>query len=642
MRSLVPFLITGIVTGSLYGLAGIGLVLTYRTSGVMNFGHGAVAAAAAYLFYTVHVTHGLAWPLAVIVTIAGFGVCVGYGTERLTRGLGNLSQAVAIVATVGLMLGIQGLLFVQYGASTRDFPEFLPGGGFTVSGVNVSWSQVISIAVASGSTLGLYLYLRRSRTGVAMRAVVENPTLISLSGEFPTRVRTTAWMIGSAFAALSGILLAPTLGLDATLLTLLVVQAFGACAIGTFSNLPLTYAGGILVGILSSVATKYASSGLLSGLPSSMPFLVLLVVLLFVPPKRFPQPRAAVQVSRPPRPALTRAGMSGRLVGLVVLLVVPVVVGTKLPVWITGLTYAVLFGSLALLVWTSGQISLCHMAFAAVGATTMGHLSGVVPWPLALLLAGLATVPVGALVAVPALRLSGIYLALATLGFGILMQNVVFNTGLMFGPRLVATASRPQIRFVEGTSDTGLYYVTLIVAVSAWVLLSCVSRGRLGRLLRAMAETPTMLTTHGLGVNTMRLLVFCTSACLAGIAGALIVTQFGSVSSVGFGPIQSLLLLVVLALCGTGLFRSSILAAALFTVLPGYLTTFGTERQLLVFGTGAALAVCLRASRPAITGWLERAAACSEGRSLRGPVRARTRSGNDRREPAPDGCEVMA
>src|SRR5947207_14459821 len=115
MRSLLPFVITGIVTGSLYGLAGMGLVLTYRTSGVFNLGHGAISAGAAYLFYTLHVTHHLSWPLAALTTVVAFGVVVGWVMERITRGLGAVPEAVVVVATVGILLGIQGYLHLQYG-----------------------------------------------------------------------------------------------------------------------------------------------------------------------------------------------------------------------------------------------------------------------------------------------------------------------------------------------------------------------------------------------------------------------------------------------------------------------------------------------------------------------------------------------
>jgi ABC-type branched-subunit amino acid transport system permease subunit len=299
-------------------------------------------------------------------------------------------------------------------------------------------------------------------------------------------------------------------------------------------------------------------------------------------------------------------------------------VGPKLPVWTSALSYVVIFGSLALLVWTSGQISLCHMAFAAVGATTMSHMThDHLPWLVSLLLAGLLTVPIGALVAIPAIRLSGIYLALITLGFGILMQNVVFGTFLMFGSKLVATAPRPHLGFVNGSSDKWLYYVVLVFAAATCLVLAAISRGRLGRLLRAMAESPTMLSTHGLGLNITRLIVFCVSAFFAGIGGALAITQTGAASGVGFGPIQSLLLLAVLAICGTRLLRSSILAAAAIAVLPAYVTKFGVDQQTFCFGLVAIISALVIARRSQLLAWLARSATSSGDRLAHGPVRDR-------------------
>jgi branched-subunit amino acid ABC-type transport system permease component len=597
----LPFVITGIVTGSLYGLAGLGLVLTYRTSGVFNFGHGALGAGAAFLFYTLHVGHHLAWPLAALIALVCFAALGGWLMERITRSLGDVPEAVVVVATVGILLAIEGFLFLQYGSVTRPFPEFLPTTGFTLMGVNITWAQVISLFIATSSTLLLYGFLRRSRLGVAMRAVVDNPTLVALSGDNPARVRQAAWAIGAAFAALSGILLAPTLGLDANLLSFLVVQAFGACAIGLFSSLPLTYAGGIGVGVATSLATKYLTDRPFNGVPPAMPFLILLVVLLVVPVSRFPRRRSSLRSLVPDvKPLSARAAIVTTVIGLAALSVVPVVAGSQLPVWIAALVDVIIFSSLALLVWTSGQISLCHAAFVAVGAVAMGHLTTGehLPWLLALALAGLITVPVGALIAIPAIRLSGLYLALATLGFGILMQQVFFPTRLMFGSELSVAAPRPQFGFFNGANDKHLYYLVLFFAVSCLAVMAGISRSRLGRLLRAMAETPTMLSTHGLAVNMTRLIVFCVSAFFAGIAGALVVTQFGAASGVGFGPVQSLILLAVLAICGTRLIRSSILAACLLALVPGYLTNFNTDRQLFAFGLvaiGAGIVIAKRA-----------------------------------------------
>jgi len=633
VRDLLPFIITGAVSGAAYGLAATGLVLTYRTSGVFNFGHGAVAAGAAFLFYTLHDTHGLPWPLAAGITLVVFGVVVAWVMERVTRGLGDVPEAVVIVATIGLLLGIDGFLFIQYGNVTRNFPEFLPASGFAVWGVTVTWSQVISVAIATSSALGLYVFLWRNRLGVAMRAVVDNSTLLALTGENPKRVRLAAWSIGSVFAAMSGILLAPTLGLDANLLTFLVVQAFGACAIGMFSSLPLTYVGGITVGVMASLATKFFTKPPFNGVPAAVPFLVLFVVLLAVPASRLPRRKMSVGSLIPDVKPLPTATATALVVGgLVALSIVPAAVGTRLPVWTSGLIDVVVFASLALLVWTSGQISLSHAAFVAVGASTMSHMtSNGVPWGVALLLAGLVAVPVGAFVAVPAIRLSGLYLALATLGFGILMQYVVYPTWVMFGSKLSVSATRPHLGPLNAAQDKQFYYLVLVVTVICLVAIVGVARSRLGRLLRAMSESPVMLATHGLGVNVTRLIVFCISAFFAGIAGGLAVTQFGSASGAGYGPLQSLLLIAILAVCGTRLLRSSIIAAALLAIVPGYFQGFDVNHQTFAFGVVAIGASVVIAKRELLASMIRRSIHPTEPRMAwrveRDPAIRRARDG---------------
>jgi branched-subunit amino acid ABC-type transport system permease component len=626
VSALLPFLIVGFVTGSLYGLAGVGLVLTYRTSGVFNFGHGALAAAAAYIFYTLHVTHGMAWPLAALVSVLGFGVLAGMAIEFMTRRLVGAPEALVTVATVGLLLGIDGLLFVQFGSEQRRFPQFLPTSGIVLSGVRVTYAQMISVAVAAAAVAGLYIFLRTARLGVAMRGVVDNPKLLALSGTAPIRVRVASWVIGAVFASLSGVLLAPTLSLDANLLTLLVVQAFGACAIGLFSSLPLTYVGGLIVGMLASLATKYMSATPpFNGIPTSVPFLVLIVILLVVPVRRFPagaRTFLAAKAARRDRRAVR--GAAGA-VGLAVLLAAPHMVGPKLPVWIGALIMVVIFTSLSLLVWTSGQISLCHTAFAALGATTLSHLTvdHGVPWGVALLVAGLSTVPLGVLVAIPAIRLSGVYLALATFGLAILMQNVIYPSSLMFAGEPFRTATRPVLGALDGTSDTGFYYIVLGIALASCVVLVLVNRGRIGRLLRGMAETPTMLSTFGLSVNITRVIVFCISAFFAGIAGGLMITQTSGASAVTFFPLQSLLWLAVLAFCGTRLIGSSVLAAAVFALLPAYMTGFTGEQQTLIFGATAIVASIVVANLGPLSTWVRGARAASERRRDLSPVRSR-------------------
>jgi branched-subunit amino acid ABC-type transport system permease component len=616
---MFAYIVIGIVTGSLYGLTATGLVLTYRTSGVFNFGHGAIAAAAAYVFYSLHYTHGIDWPIAGLLTVGSFAAIGGWVMERITRGLSGLPEAISVVATVGIMLGIDGALFLQFGSELRSFPDFLPDHGFHLGGVEITWSEVISTAIAVVCVAGLYLFLRVSRLGVAMRAVVDNPTLTALGGDAPARIRLASWMIGVGFAAMSGILLAPTLGLDATLLTLLVVQAFGACAVGLFKSLPATYLGGIVVGVAAALATKTFDSGALQGLPTAVPFIVLFAVLIVVPTNRLPRRRVSGGSLIPEvAPMSARNATALTVAGTGALIVVPHVVGAHLPLWTNALISVLLFVSLALLVWVSGQISLCHAPFIALGATNMSHLQDHgVPWGVAVLLAGLLTVPVGVLIALPAIRLSGLYLALATLGFGVFMQNVMYNTKWMFGSGAGrAEATRPTLGSFDANDPDSFYYLVLAIAIVGLLGMAVIYRSRLGRILRSMSESPTMLTTNGLNVSMARVVVFGISAFYAAVAGALTVTQFGSASGQGYGPVQSLIYLAVLAICGTRLLRSSLLAAGLLILVPGYIDGFGQEKQLLGFGLVAVATSIFIAKRPAMMAWIAQEAAARKERTV--------------------------
>ena len=276
------------------------------------------------------------------------------------------------------------------------------------------------------------------------------------------------------------------------------------------------------------------------------------------------------------------------------LVALPHLVGPKLPSYTAGAALVVTFVSLALLVRGSGQISLCHAAFGAVGATAFSHFassSGLgLPWFVALVLAGAAAVPLGALVAIPAIRLSGVYLALATFGFAILMERVAYPTGAMFG----ATGSRhaPRPSFAGG--DTALFYVTVAVAVAACLLVVAVSRTRLGRLLRGLAESPTALTTNGLSTNVTRLAAFAASAFLAGVAGALLAAGAGNVNGRSFASFNSLLYLVVLAVAGRRLVPSAVIAAVLLAVAPAYVPDALVAHQALLFGAATVVLVAVR------------------------------------------------
>jgi branched-subunit amino acid ABC-type transport system permease component len=597
MSDLLPFVVVGIATGSVYGLAAMGLVLTYKTSGIFNFAHGAIAASAAFAFYQFRVPFGMPWPVALFLAVAVLPPLVALAMERIARVLARGTVTTRIVGTVGVQLTIVGALLAYYGGSVLEFPDFMPTTTVKVLGVVVGANQIMSAALAAVAAVAFFVFFRTSPLGVRMRAVVDDPDLLSLSGTSPFVVRAWGWLIGTWFAALSGVLLAPAIGLDAYLLTLLVVQAFGAAAVGRFSSLPMTYAGGLLVGVLASVASKFVSgSPSLSGLPTAVPFLVLVAVLLLTPRGRLVEIGTAKRdpVSPPVVSARTGRILSAGAVAAAVAL--PMWVGPELPVYASGLVLLLAFSSLHLLVRTSGQISLAHAGLVAVGSAAFSHLAvgAGLPWLLAVLAAGLVAVPVGLVVAIPAIRLSGIYLALATFGFALLLQRVGYRSAWMFGTTNTLPAPRPA----GFQSDRAFYYLLLIFATACAGLMWAIGRSRLGRLLRAMADAPGTLSTLGLGVNITRLTVFAISAFVAGVAGALYAAQGHSATGVPFDSFVSLLWLAVLYMSpGTGA-AQPLFAAVALGVIPTYIDSPTINKwNVAFFGLSAVLAALYESSR---------------------------------------------
>jgi ABC-type branched-subunit amino acid transport system ATPase component/branched-subunit amino acid ABC-type transport system permease component len=604
VEEFLPFIVIGITVGSVYGLAGVGLVLTYKTSGIFNFAYGALATLSVFVFYWLHVEHGMPWPYAAAICVFGLGPIMGLALEVMARFLEPVGATLKVVATVGLLLIVLGVGTLWYGDTSRSFPAFLDTSTIRILDVNVGWDQIIVVSVSVVATAVLYYFFRYVRLGIAMRGVVDNPQLVSITGENPVRVRRWAWVIGMMFASLAGLLLAPSLSLDALIITMLVVQAFGAAAIGYFSSLPLTFLGGLVIGIAGSLATKYAAEvSWLAGLPAGLPFIILFVVLIVTPKAKLAERRVvnALPVHKSWY-APGRVRIVAGVVMLVVLAFIPQWVGFHLVTWSQAIAMVILFLSLGLLVRTSGQISLCHYGFAAVGAAAFGHLAGTyhVPWLLALLLAGLIAVPVGAIVAIPAIRLSGVFLAIATLGFGILLEQMFYTSKLMFGPTTVGIdAPRPNISIGpwDLSSDKGFYYLLLVFMVVTVIVVYAVQRGRMGRLLSGLADSPVGLETYGAATTVIKVLVFCISAGLAAIAGALIASLFTFAVGSNYAAFNSLTLVALLVITVMGEPWYALVAAVASTVIPGYVTTRNINTYLeIVFGVFA-LAFALQNGR---------------------------------------------
>jgi ABC-type branched-subunit amino acid transport system ATPase component/branched-subunit amino acid ABC-type transport system permease component len=596
-NSVLPFIVAGIATGAIYGLAGSGLVITYKTSGVFNFAHGAIAALAAYIFYWLNVTEGLNWELSFVICVPVLSILLGLLLERGTRGLTRKPVALQIVATIGVILIIESLTTIKWGPDSLTLPDYLPGGEstFRVVGVNVGWTQVIIVVFALVVTGAVYLGLRFTKTGLAMRAVVDNPDLVGLHGTSPIQVRRMAWIAGAVLSSSSGVLLAPLVGIQSITLTYLIIAAIGSAAVGGFNSIPLTYVGGVLIGIVSSVSQKYVLPyPTLGGLPQSIPYIVLLIALVVIPRGRLvtrSSPEKAITIHQQSPPRLT-FGMAG--VVLVVLLLVPTFAGQNLTYYMVAMSSGIMFLSLGLLVRTAGQVSLCQSVFGAIGAVAFSQFAVTfkIPWLAALVLGSLVLVPVAALVALLAIRLSGLFLALATLAFALTVSYLLYPVSWFFGS---GAAGRLVPRPSFAQSDDRYYYVLVFFFVLSAFVMLVIDRSRLGRMLKGLSESPIALRTMGLSINTSKILVFCISAFFAGLSGILYggTVTYASYGDANYATFESLILIAIIVILPLGLPWLAIFAVPI-AIIPGYISGSNTSNVLtLLFGVSAII-VALR------------------------------------------------
>jgi branched-chain amino acid transport system permease protein len=591
MDLFVSYTITGLFFGAAYAVAASGLVLTYTTTRIFNLGHGAISMIMAYIYWQLHVDSGLPTWLSVVLVLFVIAPLFGVVLERFVmRGLGDSPVSVTLVVTLGLFVFLVGV--AQYFWPTtrqRYVSRFFGYHSFSVLGVQMYYHYLLTIVVAALVAGGLYVLLNRTRIGTAMRAAVDNRELLTLFGASANRVSMLSWAIGSSLAALAGVLLVSQTGLDYYSLTFLVVSSFAAAMLGRLTSLPLTYLGAVVLGLLVGYSQYVRHPQVLQdGLQTSLPTLMLFGILIFVPQVRLRvgQVKGILAASVP---SATRAIAAG--VGLLVLTVVvlPMLDVTNTQRVGIAITYAIVMLSLVLLTGYGGYVSLAQLTFVGVGATVVAkmHTSS----PVAILIAILVSAAVGALVALPVLRLTGLYLALATLAFGQLMDNIVFQANSLYAFGGSLPVDRVSL-FGYGFGDTGAY-VFLMVAVFVLVALGLLAlrRGPVGRLLIALRDSPVACGTLGLNQRWFRVAVFSVSAGIAGLGGALLAGLHEYATAADFDTFQSLPLLLTVVVAGVTSMSGALVGGFLLMLLPVIQATDPSLSGLvfLVIGGGALL-----------------------------------------------------
>ena len=576
MSQFLEFTVLGLILGSVYAISATGLVVTYTTSGVFNFAHGAVGMIAAYGYWelvTHHVPAALAMVLIILVGAPLLGVIIEWLLMR--RLLGDTGER-PIMVTLGLLSILIGMALVVFGENRGDTLNPLVGGTFRILGVGVTSQDLVIAAAAAAIAIALRVLFHSFRLGVALRAVVDDPELLATSGASPVAMSRTGWVLGSVLAALAGVLLAQQqqTSLDTYTLALLVVSGFAAAVFGRLRSVPLTYAGGLVLGLAVIYFGSYAQPHLGSwgpDLSAALPMIFLFGVLIALPSVRL---RAVGKLTtlRPPRVA---SGWES-LVAAAAFFLVAVACSLTLSGTVVGgnssfgvvldhtMAYGIVGLSLVLLIGYAGQVSLCQFAFMGIGAFLMGKVAGGGSL-LGLLLAVVVCAAIGALIALPTVRLRGLYFALATFAFadaaytGIFPDTRVLGQGLNVG----------QI-VLPGLSFGGNRAVFLLLAgafVLSALLVLAIRRSLFGRRLVALQDSPAAYATVGLNAAFTKVAVFAIAAGLAGLAGALYGTAAGIVGTSDFDIFTGVIFVLFVVVWGVRTVSGAFLAALSFAVL---------------------------------------------------------------------------
>ena len=569
MRNLLQFTTIGLAGGAIYAVSASGLVLTYTTSGVFNFAHGAMGMIMAFLYWELHIDRG--WPtwLALAVVLVVVAPLMGALVERfLVRNLEGAPLVVSLVVTIGLMLGLMATAAILWPTQARRLPFFFGSRSFQVFDVAVTYHRALTMVIAIAIAVGLAILLRATRAGVAMRAVVDSRSLAALNGSRPGMSSMLSWAIGASLAALAGILLAPLLSLTIEPLTLLVVYSYAAAVFGRLRSLPLTFVGAMIIGLAQSYAVGYLPTGeyrWLGTIGNAIPVIALFVFLLIVPSAHL---RGAVPFKRVHLrvPTLRSSLLWGVVMVAAAYVITGIYSGVDLRRIGTGLAFAIVALSLVPLTGYAGQISLCQMTFAGLGAWAMAKV-GEDGSPFGLVAAVAVAALGGFLVALPTIRLRGLYLALATMAFAAFMDTMFFRQHwALFGGGI--PVSRLELGPVSFASQRAFFVLLATTFAVLGIFVLWLRRGPFGRRLIALRDSPAASETLGLSVARTKLAVFTLSAGMAGLGGALYGGLRRTVGPDDFQMFTSLPILVLAVVGGVTTVVGPLFGGMFLAILP--------------------------------------------------------------------------
>jgi ABC-type branched-subunit amino acid transport system ATPase component/branched-subunit amino acid ABC-type transport system permease component len=541
MTNFLQFAGLGLGAGAVIGLLAIGLVVIHRGSGVVNFAQGAMAMIGTYTFWTLNTNDGVEYWLAAAAGVA-LAALLGVATQVLVMSkLRNAAPVTRLIATLGVLTILQQVASLRYPTGFEVVTPALPVTSVKIFGVTVAKSSLILLGIALVMVVGLELLYRRTQFGRATMAAKENQRATAALGFSPGRLAVINWALGSALAAVAGILLAPISGLSVDTYTLLILPALAAAVVGNLASFPITLVGGIVVGIVQSELLGYVTT---PGWATTSPFIIVLVLLIFRGRDRSLRTQLA---ERMPRLGTGKINWP-LLIGIVIICIVALDVGLSaswLDAAITTLVGAIIVLSYVPLTGYSGQLSLAQLSLAGWGAWVAGRLVATthMTFLLALVIAVVSAVPLGLALGLICLRTRGVNLAIATLGLAVALEQLIFDSAPLTGGDVGTNVGNPSLfgLDIDAINHESRYAIfCLICLVITGIAVANLRRGRSGR--RLIAGRANDRAAGSLGVNTAggRLFAFALASAIAALGGVLLAFQSPTIIYTGFTSLASI------------------------------------------------------------------------------------------------------
>ena len=549
--------LAGLSIGSAAALTGIGLIVTHRATGVLNFAHGAIAVVCAYLLWQLTVEWDWPLPLAAALTLLVVAPGIGMALERFVfRPLSVLGSdpAQTLVASIGVFVLLVGGAALVWGPGARsDAPTLVSAD---------PWGQ---LAVTLVLAVGVGAMIRWTRFGRELRAVVDDRSLAVLGGIDADRVAAAGWAFGSFTAGLTGVLLAPYVRLDPYGMPLLVMEVVAVAVAARMRSLPVAVVVALGIGVAQSQLTRLHPTGwrepLLQAVGANLFVVALLIAALVLPGigTRDALPRTATaRVSTPP----------GAWIVAVVLFLLPLgFAGSDLHTSVQVPALGVVLLSLVVVTGRGGQISLGQAAYAGLGALFTALLAAGrfpvlprLPELAALTVAVLLVAPLGLLTGWPAIGRQGLALALATFAVGVGVSRFVFAQ-----PYATSGLSLGRPAGFEG--DRAYYVLELVLLGGALLAVHALRRGRTGRALAAMRDHEAGASAAGVRVPALKLTAFVAGAALAALGGGMLGMGLRAFDPTAYDPVRGLLWFAAIVVLGADSVLGALLAAALLVGL---------------------------------------------------------------------------